>query len=92
MTPLFCRKYSTSLHIDHEPVAAPRYKKGSQVLESFSVPALDGWDDFGSEHNSGRDQDTISEDNFPTLEALLRPTLRKQVSKATKHTPQAADQ
>ena len=52
MTPLFSRKYSTSLHIDHEPPAAPRYK-GSQVLESFGVPALDGWGDFRLQHNSG---------------------------------------
>jgi hypothetical protein len=41
ITPLFGKKYSTSLHIDHEPLVAPRYK-GSQVLKSFSVPALDG--------------------------------------------------
>jgi hypothetical protein len=92
MTPLFGRKYSTSLLIDHEPPAAPRHKKGSQVLESFGAPALDGWDDFGLQHNSGRDQDAVSEDDFPTLEALLCPTLRKQVSKATKHTLQTADQ
>jgi hypothetical protein len=51
MAPLYGRKYSASLHIDHEPPAAPRYKKGS--LESFSVVALDGWDDFGSQYNSG---------------------------------------
>jgi hypothetical protein len=91
MTPLFGRKYSTSSHIDHEPSAAPRYK-GSQVLEPFGVPALDGWDDLGLQHNSGRDQDAVSEEDFPTLEALLHPTLRKKVSKATKHTLQTADQ
>jgi hypothetical protein len=91
VTPLFGKKYTTSLHIDHEPPVGPRYK-GSQVLESFGMPALDGWDDFGLQHNLGRDQDAVSEDDFPTLEALLRPTLRKQISKATKHTLQTADQ
>jgi hypothetical protein len=43
-------------------------------------------------NNSGRDQDVVSEDDLLTLEALLRPTLRKQVSKATKHALQTADQ
>jgi hypothetical protein len=45
MTLLF-GKDSTSLHIDHEP-PVPLYYKRSYVLESFGVPSLDGWDDFG---------------------------------------------
>lgn len=55
--------------------------KGSEVPESIDVTALDGWGDFGLQHNSGRDQDEVSEDNLPTLkelEELLRPTLRKK--------------
>lgn len=67
----------------------PHYKKGSQ---SFGIAALDGWGDFGSVHNSGRDQDAVGEDDFPALEALLCPTLRKHASKATKHALHTADQ
>jgi hypothetical protein len=65
------------------------YKKGSH---SVGVATLDGWGGFGSQRNSGRDQDAVSKDDLPTLEALLRPTLRKQVSKATKHVLQTVDQ
>jgi hypothetical protein len=81
MAPLFGGKYTASPHIDPEPLVAPRHMKGSQVLESIDVTALDGWGDFGLQHNSGRDQDAVSEDDLPTfeeLEELLRPTLRKK--------------
>jgi hypothetical protein len=79
MTPLFSGKYAASLHIDPEPLAAPRHKKGSQVLEPFGGAALDGWGNFGSQYNLGRDEDTVSEDDLPTLKELLRPTLLKEV-------------
>jgi hypothetical protein len=82
MAPLFSRKYTASLHIDPEPLVAPRHMEGSPVLESIDVIALDGWGDFGLQHNLGRDQDAVSEDDLPTLEELeelLRPTLRKKV-------------
>jgi len=69
---LFGRKHTTSPYIDYEPSAALRHKEGSQVL-------LDGWGDFGSQYNSGRDIDAVSEDDLPPLEEILRPTLRKEV-------------
>jgi hypothetical protein len=79
MTPLFSGKYTALPHIDPKPSVEPRYLKGSQVLESVDVTALDGWGDFGLQHHSGQDQDAVSEDDLPTLEELLRPTLRKKV-------------
>jgi hypothetical protein len=85
MTPLSGKKHSTLPHIDLKPLVALHYK-GSQVLKSFSMLSLDGWDDFGLQHNLDQDQDVVSENDFSTLEALLRPALRKQVSKATKYT------
>lgn len=96
MTPLFGGKYTASLHIDPEPPAAPCHKKGSQVLEPFGLAALDEWGDFGSQYNSGRDEDTVSEDDLPTLKELLRPTLPKDVSieepEKSEHTLQRAGQ
>jgi hypothetical protein len=80
MTPLFGEKHTALLHIDPEPPAAPSHKKGSQVLEPFGSAALDGWGDFGSQYNSGRNVDAVSEDDLPTLKKLLRPTLPKEVS------------
>jgi hypothetical protein len=79
MTPLFGGKYTASMHIDPKPLAAPRHKKGSQVLKSFSVAALNGWGDFGSQHILGQDEDAVSEVDLPTLKELLRPTLHMEV-------------
>jgi hypothetical protein len=82
MAPLFSGKYTASPHIDPEPLVAPRCMKGSEVLESIGVTALDGWGNFGLQHNSGRYQDAVNEDDLPTLEELeklLRPTLRKKI-------------
>jgi hypothetical protein len=79
MTPLFGGKHTALLHIDPEPPAVPCHKKGSQVLEPFGSAALDGWGDFGSQYNSGRDEDVVSEDDLPTLKKLLRPMLPKEV-------------
>jgi len=73
MKPLFGGKHAASLHIDPKHPAAPRHKNESQVL-------LDGWGDFGSQYNSGRDQDAVSEDDLPTVEELLCPTLRNEFS------------
>jgi hypothetical protein len=80
MTPLFSGKYTASPHIDPEPPVAPRYKKGSQVLESASSTVVDRRGDFGSQHDSGRDQDAVNEDedDLPTIKELLRRTLRKE--------------
>jgi hypothetical protein len=47
MAPLFSGKYTATPHIDPEPLVAPHYMKGSEVLESIDVTALDGWGDFG---------------------------------------------
>jgi hypothetical protein len=72
--------------------------KRSQILESVDVIAPDGWGDFGLQHNSGRDQDVVSEDDLPTLEELLRLTLRKKGKvligepKKAEHALQRADQ
>jgi hypothetical protein len=65
--PLFTNKYT-----------ALRHAKGSQVLKSAGVIALDGCGDFGPERDFGQDQGAVSEDNLPTLEDLLRPTLPKK--------------
>jgi hypothetical protein len=35
------------------------------------VVALDGWGDFDSQYNLGRDEDAVSKDNLPTLKELL---------------------
>lgn len=89
MKPLFGSKQAAPLHIDPKHPAAPRYKNGSQVF-------LDGWGDFGSQYNSGRDQDAVSEDDLPTVEELLCPTLRKEISiedpEDPKHALQTANQ
>lgn len=83
--PLFTNKYT-----------ALRHAKGSQVLKSAGVIALDECGDFGSERDFGQDQGAVSEDDLPTLEELLRPTLPKKVliaePKPPKHTLQSANQ
>jgi hypothetical protein len=63
-----------------KPPVVSRHMKGSQAPESIGVIALDEWGDFESQHNLGQDQDAASEDDLPTLEELLRPTLRKEDS------------
>jgi hypothetical protein len=96
MTPLFSGKFTASLHIDPEPPIAPRCKKGSQVLESASTTAVDRGGDFGSQHDSGQDQDIVSDDDFPTVKDLLCRTLRKEdlmgEPKDREHVLQRADQ
>jgi hypothetical protein len=65
MTPLFGGKHTALLHINPEPPAAPCRKKGSQVLEPFGSADLDEWGDFGSQYNSGRDEDAVSQRGRP---------------------------
>jgi hypothetical protein len=73
MKPLFGSKQAALLHINPKHPATPRHKNGSQVFP-------DEWSDFGSQYNSGRDQDAVSEDDLPTVKELLCPTLRKEIS------------
>jgi hypothetical protein len=91
MTPLFSGKYTASPCIDPKPQG----KKGSLALESASITAQER-SDFESQHDLSRDYDTVDEDYLPTLEELLRPTLRKQDSirepPSTENTLQRADQ
>jgi hypothetical protein len=79
MSPFFSSKCAASPHTDPAPPVVPCHMKGSQALDSVGVIALDEWGDFGSQYNLGRDQDAVSEDDWPTLEELLRPTLHKEV-------------
>lgn len=79
--PSFRTKYTALSYLPLQPPGAPRHKKGSQVLEPARTTAVDTTRDFLSQHNSIQHQDMVDDDEVPTTEELLRPTLCKQVLK-----------
>jgi len=95
-TSSFSSKYTASPYIDPKRSVAPPYQKGRQVLNSASTTAIDRGGDFGSQHDLGRNQDIVDEDDFPTVKELVRCTLRKEdlieEPKDREHAPQRVDQ